>query len=162
MHVFALSETGHGTGQKSTHDLHLYHLSDMIVHMAKVGRPSKYSPEIADEICIRLACGESMRSVCLDKDMPAMPTVWRWIRERDEFRKQYDRAKHESADVHAEEILDIADDSVGDVPRDRLRIDARKWIASKLKPKKYGDKASLDVDTGRDIKITIGGDSGAE
>ena len=130
----------------------------MIASMAKVGRPSKYSQELADIICIRLACGESMRSVCLDKDMPAMPTVWRWIRERDEFRKQYDRAKHESADVHAEEMVDIADHGE-DVARDRLRIDTRKWVASKLKPKKYGDKASLDVDTGRDIKITIGGDS---
>ena len=130
----------------------------MITSMAKVGRPSKYSQELADIICTRLACGESMRSVCLDKDMPAMPTVWRWIRERDEFRKQYDRAKHESADVHAEEMVDIADHGE-DVARDRLRIDTRKWVASKLKPKKYGDKASLDVDTGRDIKITIGGDS---
>ena len=126
--------------------------------MPRTGRPSKYSQELADIICTRLACGESMRSVCLDKDMPAMPTVWRWIRERDEFRKQYDRAKHESADVHAEEMVDIADHGE-DVARDRLRIDTRKWVASKLKPKKYGDKASLDVDTGRDIKITIGGDS---
>ena len=70
MHVFALSETGHGTGQKSTHDLHLYHLSDMIAHMPKVGRPSNYSVELADEICIRLACGESLRSV-LDHRMKA-------------------------------------------------------------------------------------------
>lgn len=88
-----------------------------------------------------------------------MPTVWRWIREREEFRKQYDRAKQESVDVHAEEILDIADDVSGEVSRDRLRIDARKWIASKLKPKKYGDKTSLDVETPQNVKITIGGDA---
>ena len=91
--------------------------------------------------------------------MPVMDTMWRWIREKRDFSEQYAVAKQESADALIEDILDIADDSAGDVPRDRLRIDARKWIASKLKPKKYGDKASLDVDTGRDIKITIGGDS---
>ena len=131
----------------------------MITSMAKVGRPSKYSQELADIICTRLACGESMRSVCRDAAMPVMDTLWRWIREKRDFSEQYAVAKQESADALIEDILDIADDSAGDVPRDRLRIDARKWIASKLKPKKYGDKASLDVDSGRDIKITIGGDS---
>lgn len=131
----------------------------MMLTMPRTGRPSSYTDEIADEICSRLACGESMRSVCLDKDMPAMPTVWRWIREREEFRKQYSIAKQESVDAIVEEVLEIADDVTGDVSRDRLRIDSRKWIASKLKPKKYGDRTSLDVETPQDVKITIGGDA---
>ena len=102
----------------------------MIAHMAKVGRPSKYSQELADIICTRLASGESMRSVCRDAAMPVMDTMWRWIREKRDFSEQYAVAKQESADALIEDILDIADDSAGDVPRDRLRIDARKWIAS--------------------------------
>ena len=134
----------------------------MMLAMAKIGRPSSYTDDMADEICSRLACGIPMRTVCLDKDMPAMPTVWRWIREREDFRKQYSIAKQESVDAIVEEVLEIADDVSGDVARDRLRIESRKWIASKLKPKKYGDKASLDVDTGQNIKITIGGDAKAE
>ena len=97
-----------------------------------------------------------MRSVCRDDDMPVMDTMWRWIREKDDFSEQYARAKQESADAIIEDILDIADEGE-DVARDRLRIDARKWVASKLKPKKYGDTTNLEVDTPHKITVTIGG-----
>jgi hypothetical protein len=92
-----------------------------------------------------------------------MSTVFKWIRTIPEFSQQYDKAKAESADSLAEEILDIADDGTNDwmerngkdgekqtvfntehVQRSRLRVDARKWIASKLKPKKYGDKTEVE------------------
>lgn len=117
--------------------------------MARTGRPSDYTQEIADEICTRLANGESLRAICnSDRDdfMPAMGTVLRWVGEKPEFRDQYARAREIQAESHADEIVTIADgdkfaepDAVG-VARDRLRVDARKWVASKLLPKKYGDK----------------------
>ena len=124
--------------------------------MPRTGRPSKYSEELADAICTRLAQGESMRSVCRDEDMPVMQTMWRWIREKAEFSEQYARAKQESADAIIEDILDIADEGE-DVARDRLRIDARKWVASKLKPKKYGDTTKLEDELPINYVITIGG-----
>lgn len=129
-----------------------------------MGRPTVYTKELAYDICALLAEGKSMRSVCRMKGMPSMQTVWRWIRENHDFREQYTRAKEESADALIEEMLDISDDGSNDfmtitkgkksynvenkeaTSRSKLRVETRKWIASKLKPKKYGDK--MDFTTG--------------
>ena len=131
----------------------------------KVGRPSDYTQELADKICAELSQGISLRTVCLAEDMPDASSVFRWLRTNEEFCKQYARAKEESTDAMAEEILDIADDGRNDwmtvasgtdfekeVPnhevlqRSRLRVDTRKWIMSKMKPKKYGDKVDVTSD----------------
>lgn len=128
-----------------------------------VGRPSEFSQETADLICERLADGASLRSICLKDDSPAQATVFRWLAASETFREQYARAREAQADVLADEIVDIADDGRRDyvdadglktvdhdhIARSRLRVDARKWIASKLKPKKYGDKVSTEL-TGAD------------
>lgn len=132
-----------------------------------MGRPSDYTEEMADKICSELADGKSMRAVCLGDEMPDKATVFRWIRTIEEFRNQYVRAKEESADALTDEMLDIADDSQLDytetdedgkrlnaenIQRSRLKIDTRKWLASKLKPKKYGDKQYIETkDTTDDI-----------
>lgn len=133
------------------------------------GRPTDYSQELADIICARLAEGESLRTVCKDDDMPCKTTVFMWMRTNKEFLNQYTRAKEESADAMIEDMLDIADDGTNDwmekrnsegdnigwqlngehVNRSRLRVDTRKWIAEKLKPKKYGAKVSQEI-TGAD------------
>lgn len=144
--------------------------------MAKQGRPSKYTKELADEICSQLAEGISLRTVCLSDDMPEKTTVFRWLRVNEEFRNQYAKAKEESADALVEEILDIADDGTNDwmethdednpgykfngehYQRSRLRVDTRKWVASKLKAKKYGDKLDLTSDGEKiETKIDVGG-----
>ena len=104
------------------------------------GRPTSYTPELADRICEQLADGLSMRKICEADDMPAKRTIFNWLRTNEEFLHQYERAKEESADSMTDEMLDIADGQEGgEVQRDRLRVDTRKWVASKLKPKKYGD-----------------------
>ena len=125
------------------------------------GRPSTFTQDLADRICAELAEGRSLRSVCSQDWAPSTQTVFRRIRQYDEFRDQYARAKEEAADSLADEIVDIADERDGKaimaegeevavvfdstaVARNRLRIDARKWIAAKLKPKKYGDKLDLE------------------
>lgn len=124
----------------------------------KVGRPSIYSPELAARLCAELAMGRSLRSVCKASDMPSMSAVFEWLREKPDFAQQYARAKAESADALVEELLDIADDSSGDfiegedgvkvnhenIQRSRLRVDTRKWIAAKLKPKAYADRVAMD------------------
>ena len=129
------------------------------------GRPTIYSLELSDSICSRLAQGESMRSVSRDNSMPCMATMFRWLRLKPEFLEHYERAKEESADALVDEMIDIADDGVNDwmekldknqqpvgwqlngehVQRSRLRLDTRKWIASRLKAKKYGDKIENTV-----------------
>lgn len=110
--------------------------------------------------------GASLRAICTDDEMPAMSTVFRWLAEDSDegraFSEQYARAREAQADTIFDEILAIADDGTNDyveklradgekdtafdgehVQRSRLRVDARKWMASKLAPKKYGDDMRL-------------------
>ena len=136
----------------------------------KNGRPSKYTNKLADKICQMIAQGQSVRSICAKKDMISMQTFFRWLRENDKFREQYARACEERSYMHAEDIIEIADNATNDymeklegdgyifnsenVQRSRLRIDTRKWLMSKLNPKVYGDK--LDMTTnGNDIGVTL-------
>lgn len=127
-----------------------------------VGRPTDYNEQVADIICERLADGESLRAICQDEDMPSKATVFRWLGKHKEFQDQYARAREEQAESFADEMVAISDeketkvviasedeqvvvfDSTA-VARNRLRIDARKWVASKLKPKKYGDRVDSTV-----------------
>ena len=128
------------------------------------GRPTIFSQELCDAICARIADGESLRSICRDDGMPSAGTVCRWLAEADKaaFREQYTRARDAQADALFDEILDISDDGRNDwmerhgkdntgwqlngehIQRSRLRVDARKWAASKLAPKKYGEKIDLN------------------
>ena len=138
-----------------------------------MGRPSGYTQELADRICSELSGGRSLRSVCDDEGMPDRQTVFRWLRQHDEFCAQYARAKEEAADALADEILDIADDARNDwmervdpenpgyqfngehVQRSKLRLEARKWTASKLKPKKYGDRVALAGDAENPLQVHV-------
>ena len=110
----------------------------------KIGRPSTYSQGIANLICELIADGSSLRSICADERMPSVVTVRSWFRANQEFLSQYARARMEQADHYADEVVTIADTSL-DANLARVKIDARKWAASKLNPKRYGDK--LDITT---------------
>lgn len=124
------------------------------------GRPSVFTPELAREICVRIAAGESLKGICRDDDMPSDATVREWvIDDREGFSSQYTRAIQARAMIWAEEIMEIADDGAQDtyidengnertnhevVARSRLRTDTRKWMLSKVLPKVYGDKLDLN------------------
>lgn len=125
-----------------------------------VGRPSDYTQELADTICERLCIGESLRSICREDGMPRLATIFRWLANKPGFSEQYARAREEQAEALADEIVQIADDGLNDtyldengnkrtdqdvIGRSRLRVEARKWVASKLKPKKYGDKMQTEL-----------------
>ena len=101
------------------------------------GRPSTYTEKLTGKICTRLAEGESLRSICKDATLPAMSTVMLWLQEHEKFSEQYAHARDLQAETHADEIIYIADNEE-DINRAKIKIDARKWTASKLKPKKYG------------------------
>jgi hypothetical protein len=85
--------------------------------------------------------------------MPGLATVFRWFDEHPEFREQYEAAKEEGADAMVEEMLDIADDTSENPASRRIRVDTRKWIASKLKPKRYGDKVTHAGDADNPINM---------
>ena len=128
------------------------------------GRPSDYSPKIAQEICKRLGNGESLRQICASATMPGKTTIMKWLESNLEFRGQYVRARELQAEHWAEEIIEISDDSRNDfvekegrdgsayetvnyenINRSRLRVDTRKWLMARLAPKKYGDKITNEL-----------------
>ena len=109
-----------------------------------MARPSKFTQELADEICRRVSEGRSLRSVCRDADMPTDETVRQWRLADAEFSAQYARAREARAEVLADEIVEIAD-TAEDAQLARLRVDARKWAASKLDPKRYGERLDIDA-----------------
>jgi hypothetical protein len=108
-----------------------------------MGRPSTFTQEIADEICARVMESDyGLEEICEADDLPSARTVFRWLAAHESFRQQYARAKeaqgHVQADRGLKDALTATDASLG-----RLKFDARKWAASKLAPKQYGDKLEL-------------------
>jgi hypothetical protein len=109
-----------------------------------VGKPSEFTQEVADVICSRIMAGESLKSICRADGLPEERTVYNWLNKHESFVQQYVRAREVQADVMVDEIIPIADEEL-DPQRAKVRIDARKWVAAKVRPKKYGDKLTAEV-----------------
>lgn len=107
--------------------------------------------------------GKSLHDICdADESLPAPKTFYAWLKQDAELRNKYAHAKEIMAEKMAEELLEIADDGRNDwmtikrggeevevenhevVNRSKLRLDTRKWLMSKLLPKKYGEKTLLE------------------
>ncbi len=108
----------------------------------------RYSPEIAEQICDRIAAGESLRAICRDAGMPCEKAVRKWAEENTHnFGPRYAQAREAQAEYWVGEIVEISDsvrgsDNAATVQAARLATDSRKWIASKMLPKTYGDHHS--------------------
>ncbi len=112
-----------------------------------VKRRVEYSEEVVYRICEEVASGRSLNRICKEENWaPDKRTFYKWMYRHEEVGHKYARAKEACMEYAAEEILEIADNAT---PEDynvaRLRVDAYKWAASKLKPKKYGDSAQLKI-----------------
>ena len=127
----------------------------------KPGRPSRYTQPLGERICQRIVSGESLRSICRDPKMPGLRTVCTWIVDdvHTEFQQRYTRARQAQAELLADDITEISDDSRNDwveeydkdgacvgyklngdhVQRSKLRVESRKWIAARLLHR-YADK----------------------
>lgn len=131
------------------------------------GRPSKFTNALAEQILFRISNGEAARAICRDEGMPHWSTLCRWKAKNAAFRDQYVACKAECLEAWADDIDQIAGDESRDytmritesldkegnvtrrieekvsdntaVNRDRLKVDTKKWIMSKLAPKVYGD-----------------------
>lgn len=125
----------------------------------KVGRPSTYSPDTASAVCAHLASGGLLVEWCNEPGRPHVATIYRWMEAHPEFRDAYARAREVGLHVMAEEVIAISDDGSRDyklgpdgdlvpdhdhIARSRLRVDSRKWLASKILPKVYGDKITQE------------------
>ena len=129
----------------------------------KMGRPSVYTDELANEICVRLGLGESLRKICLDDHIPSLATVMTWLSRKPDFLEQYTRAREIQAETHFDELIDIVDQppelshitnnkgELVEVKFDssyvawmKLRVDTRKWTAARMAPKKYGEHKQVE------------------
>lgn len=113
-----------------------------------------YTPALADTICRRISEGESLRAICRDVGMPSEGTVSGWAREdREGFGSRYRLDRELQLDHWADVIIDIADEGDRD-PRDRqVRIEARKWIMSKLAPRRYEDRLLVAGEAENPIRV---------
>lgn len=137
-----------------------------------IGRPTKYSQDLADEICIRIVRGESLEAITRDSYMPHVATIYRWLQKHEEFCEMYTRAREDQADTLADQIIAIADQNPETIPvydkdgqlveikvdsaliaYQKNRIEARKWTAAKLKPMKYGEKQILAGDKDNPVAV---------
>lgn len=110
------------------------------------GMSEMITPEVMNAICQRLADGESLRAICADDAMPGRTTVFDHLAADEQFREQYARARESQAHAYADDIVAISDEPAEtheEIAHAKLRIDSRKWVASKLLPKKYGDATLL-------------------
>ena len=120
----------------------------------QIGRPTDYTEEKANDICKMLANGMTLLAICQLPDMPEMTTVHRWMDNFPEFQSNYAHARKLQADAMAEMVITEAFNS-HDAPIGRLRMDALRWFASKMAPKKYGDKVEIESNTNQNFKISF-------
>jgi hypothetical protein len=130
-----------------------------------VGKPTKYSKDVAERVCELMAQGFTLREICKPDEMPAPSTVRWWVvNDVNGIAERYARAREAQADHWADEILEASDDGSNDwmvrqrrdgsdevvvnrehVSRSQLRVDARKWLLAKLHPAKYGERVAVDA-----------------
>jgi hypothetical protein len=126
------------------------------------------TPALLDAILAGISLGKSARAMCIEVGI-SQRVLWNWLASDEELMRHYLRAKELCVDAYAEEIIEISDDGSRDVhidekgrevvnrdviARAQLRIDARKWYAARLAPKKYGDKLPV-TNEASDAKKTV-------
>jgi hypothetical protein len=105
------------------------------------GWPALYTPALGEEICARLAEGESLTAIARDPDMPALRNIYEWLQRRPEFEELYVLARQRQADALFDEALDVTRAATPtSVWADRLRFDALRWATARLAPRKYCEK----------------------
>lgn len=134
--------------------------------VTKMGRPSTYSDKVANDICIRIALGESLRKICMEEEMPAQSSVYEWLLRYPDFSEKYVRARELQAETQFDELVDIVDQPPElsyvtgkngepiEVKFDssyvawmKLRVDTRKWTAARMAPRKYGEHKQAEEQT---------------
>lgn len=131
---------------------------------AVMGRPVKWPQDHPawGEIVFRVSAGKSLSTVLRDPNLPSWPMFYAMLEQDPKLRQAYDKAVQDRADLLADEILELSDAVMPEgldgpsrsawVQQKRLQVDARKWIASKLKPRTYGDRIDVAV---TDTRISV-------
>jgi hypothetical protein len=141
--------------------------------VAKLGRPSLYTPKLAAEICELLSGGQSLNSICKMDGKPNISSVMLWLSKYQDFSEKYARARQSWADAEFDRMMEIADTpqlgtktredadggveiTTGDmIDHRRLQVDVRKWALARMSPKKYGDRQAVEHSGPDGAKLVI-------
>lgn len=136
----------------------------------RTGRPTKYDPDVAQEVIDRLTAGETLSAICRDEGMPKRTTFLNWVSDdRGGLSDTYARARELGLYAMAEETVEIADDSQRDhvegergvvfdsehVQRSRLRVETRKWMVARLLPHVFGDRVTVAGDKDAPVGVVM-------
>lgn len=132
------------------------------------------TPENADRICALLAEGYTLRQVAKEIGIESASSITDWVRVDEQFSARYARAMDFRCERMAEELLEISDDGSNDwmvreqesgepitvadhehIARSKLRVDSRKWLLSKMMPKKYGDRLAVAGDPTAPLNVAV-------
>ena len=112
-----------------------------------IGRPTKYSEEIAEAVCSWIAGGKSLRAFCRQEGTPDVTTICRWIVRHDEFRQQYAWAREAAGYAHGDGIIEIVEllrDGGVDPQTAKVMMDGLKWAAERMAPKAHSSRQELN------------------
>jgi hypothetical protein len=117
------------------------------VKKAKTGRPTAFCEQLADAICERLMDGQSLREICSAEEMPHRSTVIRWMEAYPSFATRVAHCRDMQADLMDDLVLEVARNCTPETAAaDKVKIAAYQWRASKLAPKKYGNRLGVDLE----------------
>lgn len=127
-----------------------------LANAPKMGRPSKYTPQLAAEICRRIALGQTILDICETEGMPTWPTIVDWRLRFPDFATLYFQARQSSADIFETIALRTAERATFlDYGAKRLYVDTLKWAAAKRQPKVYGDRSEMVVSGDVDNPVVV-------
>lgn len=122
----------------------------------RVGRPSSYTEALADKILRAIVDGKSLREICKAEGMPDRMTVIHWQDTVEGFAAKYTRAREGQADTMDDLILETAGKTnARNAAAMRVRIDAYKWRAEKLKSKVYGARQTIEHDVSDNLAVKL-------
>lgn len=107
-----------------------------------------------NEIIELLCNGTTITKLCAQEDFPDYSVFVNWVAYDPELYTKYARAKQIQADYFAEQIIDISDDE-SNPQKARNRMDARRWHASKIAPRKYGERVLNELTGGFTQKVKV-------
>jgi hypothetical protein len=135
----------------------------------KRGRPSKWTQEIEDEICMRLSQGEPLRAICRTEGFPEWVTVYSWMETRDGFSERVALARENGVEAIAQDTLAMIDaepryveDSKGGTRIDpgyvqwmKLRTEQRMKLLACWSPNRYGARVQLAGDKNNPLAVSL-------
>ena len=144
-----------------------------------IGSTPTVTQQVIDRVCVAISIGQSLRRIlATDPTLPPATTILTAIGKNPAWMAQYAHARSRGHDAMAEEIIDIADQPrIGDrtevrqdkdgnvldrrvttadmVDRAKLQCDTRRWLLSKMAPKRYGDRLELAGDGDNPITLAV-------